>query len=98
MPQPVGWGQAAVRLAKHYDARVIATASRGKHATVAGLGADAVLDSRHPDLVAEIGRVTDGVDVVLESVGQATFHASLAVARPFSGRVVVYGAASVMPG
>lgn len=89
-----GVGQAAVRLARHYGARVVATASPSKHDTVEALGADAVLDSAHPDLAAEITHLTGGVDLVLESVGQATFQVSLAVAKPFTGRVVVFGAAS----
>lgn len=89
-----GVGQAAVRLARHYGARVIATTSRAKHDTVEALGADEVLDSRRPDLAAEITRLTGGVDLVLESVGQATFEASLSVTKPFTGRVVVFGAAS----
>jgi NADPH:quinone reductase len=89
-----GVGQAAIRLARHYGARVIATASPGKHATVKALGTDEVLDSRHPDLAAEITRRTGGVDLVLEAVGQATFEASLSVAKPFTGRIVVFGAAS----
>jgi NADPH2:quinone reductase len=89
-----GVGQAAVRLARHYGARVIATASPAKHDTVKALGADEVLDSRRPDLAEEITRLTGGVDLVLESVGKATFNASLAVTRPFTGRVVVFGAAS----
>jgi NADPH:quinone reductase len=89
-----GVGQAAVRLARHYGARVIATASPAKHDTVEALGADEVLDSRRPDLAAEITRLTGGVDLVLESVGRATFGASLAVTRPFTGRIVVFGAAS----
>ncbi|MFI7005551.1 NADPH:quinone oxidoreductase family protein [Streptomyces sp. NPDC050145] len=91
-----GVGQAAVRLARHYGARVIATASPAKHAPVRALGADEVLDSRHPDLTEEITRLTGGagVDLVLESVGKATFATSLAVAKPFTGRVVVFGAAS----
>lgn len=89
-----GVGQAAVRLARHYGARVIATASPAKHATVKSLGADEILDSRRPDLAAEITRLTGGVDLVLESVGKATFETSLAVAKPFTGRVVVFGAAS----
>ncbi|HEX4221010.1 MAG TPA: alcohol dehydrogenase catalytic domain-containing protein, partial [Pseudonocardiaceae bacterium] len=38
-------GQAAVTLARHYGATVIATASPGKHETVLALGADHVLDS-----------------------------------------------------
>ncbi|MFE7582609.1 NADPH:quinone oxidoreductase family protein [Streptomyces gardneri] len=89
-----GVGQAAVRLARHYGARVIATASPAKHDTVRALGADAVLDSARPDLAEEITRLTGGVDLVLESVGQATFEVSLAVTKPFTGRVVVFGAAS----
>lgn len=86
-----GVGQAAVRLARHFGARVIGTASPGKHATVRALGAEAVLDGRRPDLAAEIAALTGGVDLVLESVGRATFPASLAVARPITGRVVVLG-------
>ncbi|MGW6060728.1 NADPH:quinone oxidoreductase family protein [Streptomyces sp. NPDC055189] len=89
-----GVGQAAVRLARHYGARVIATASPAKHDTVKSLGADEVLDSRRPDLAQEITRLTGGVDLVLESVGQATFKTSLSVTRPFTGRVIVFGAAS----
>ncbi|MDO3703052.1 zinc-binding dehydrogenase [Micromonospora sp. C28SCA-DRY-2] len=89
-----GVGQAAVRLARHYGARVIATASPDKHATVKALGADEVLDSRRADLAQEITRRTGGVDLVLESVGRATFTTSLSVTRPITGRVVVYGAAS----
>ncbi|MFJ4656774.1 alcohol dehydrogenase catalytic domain-containing protein [Nocardia sp. NPDC088792] len=49
-----GTGQAAVRLAEHYGATVIATASPGKHETVRALGADHVLDSRSADLAAEV--------------------------------------------
>ncbi|MER7519090.1 zinc-binding dehydrogenase [Streptomyces sp. NPDC126499] len=89
-----GVGQAAVRLARHYGAHVIATASPAKHDVVTALGADHVLDSRRPDLAAEITRLTGGVDLVLESVGRATFEVSLSVTRPFTGRVVVFGAAS----
>lgn len=89
-----GVGQAAVRLARHYGARVIATASPGKHAVVEALGADEVLDSARPDLAEEIMRLTGGVDLVLESVGRATFAVSLAVAKPYTGRIVVFGAAS----
>ena len=89
-----GVGQAAVRLALHYGARVIATASPAKHDTVEALGAHVVLDSTRPDLATEITRRTGGVDLVLESVGKATFDASLSVTRPFTGRIVVLGAAS----
>ncbi|WP_131735844.1 zinc-binding dehydrogenase [Actinomadura roseirufa] len=89
-----GVGQAAVRLARHYGARVIALASPAKHDTVKALGADEVLDGALPDLAAEITRLTGGVDLVLESVGRATFETSLSVTKPVTGRVVVLGAAS----
>jgi NADPH2:quinone reductase len=88
-------GQAAVIMAKHYGARVIATASPGKHETVLALGADHVLDSRDGDLAADVLRMTGGAgaDLVLESAGGATFKASLAAAKPVTGRVIVYGVA-----
>jgi len=90
-----GTGQAAVTMAKHYGATVIATASPGKHDTVWALGADHVLDSRAPDLAAEVLRLTDGTgaDLVLESAGGATLGASLTAAKRVTGRIVVYGAA-----
>jgi NADPH:quinone reductase len=88
-------GQAAVRAAKHYGARVVATASQAKHETVLALGADHVLDARRDDVAAEVLRLTDGAgaDVVLESTGGATFEASLAAAKRVTGRVVVLGLA-----
>ncbi|GAB2442405.1 zinc-binding dehydrogenase [Nocardia tengchongensis] len=88
-------GQAAVVLAKHYGARVVGTASPDKHATVLGLGADHVLDSRATDLAAEVLRLTDGAgaDLVLESAGGSAFETALAMAKRVTGRVVVYGLA-----
>ena len=88
-------GQAAVKMAKHYGATVIATASPGKHETVRALGADHVLDSRSADVAAAVLGLTGGAgaDLVLESAGGNTFGASLAAARRVTGRVVVYGLA-----
>ena len=90
-----GTGQAAVKIAKHYGATVIATAAPGKHEAVRGLGADHVLDSRGAGLAAEVMRLTGGAgaDLVLESAGGATFGASLAAAKRVTGRVIVYGSA-----
>lgn len=88
-------GQAAVTVAKHYGATVIATASPGKHETALALGADHILDSLDGDIATEVLRLTGGAgaDVVLESAGGATFDASLAAAKRVTGRVVVYGVA-----
>ena len=84
-------GQTAVKLAKHYGATVIATASPEKHEAVRRLGADHVLDSRNPDLATEILALTNGVDLTLESTGGPTLETSLAVTKRVTGRVVVLG-------
>jgi NADPH2:quinone reductase len=88
-----GTGQAAVKIAKHYGATVIATASPSKHEIVRSLGADHILDSRTADIAAEVLRLTGGAgaDLVIESVGGETFEASLSAARRVTGRVVVIG-------
>lgn len=89
-----GTGQAAVKSAKHYGARVIAVASPDKHEVVRGLGAHHVIDARG-DIAAEVLRLTDntGADLVLESAGGSTLEASLAAAKRVTGRVVVFGLA-----
>lgn len=91
-----GVGQAAVKIARHIGAVVIATASAGKHAAVKALGADHVIDYRTGNVKADIEKITGGagVDLVLESVGGEAFATSLAVTRHVTGRVVVYGAAA----
>jgi NADPH2:quinone reductase len=88
-------GQAAVKMARHYGATVIAAASPGKHESVRALGADHVLDAQAPDLVAEVLRLTGGrgADLVLESTGGASLSVGLAAAKRITGRVVVYGLA-----
>ncbi|WP_028046058.1 zinc-binding dehydrogenase [Cellulomonas sp. URHE0023] len=88
-------GQAAVRMAVHYGATVIATASPDKHDAVRALGVDHVLDSHSNRIADEVLQLTggDGADLVLESVGGATLEASLAATRRVTGRVVVYGVA-----
>jgi NADPH2:quinone reductase len=89
-------GHAALTMAKHYGATVIAAASPEKHERVRALGADHVIDSRGADLAAEVRRLTGGAgaDLVLESVGGPTLPASLAAAKRVTGRVVVYGLAA----
>jgi NADPH:quinone reductase len=88
-----GTGQAAVKMAKHYGATVIAAASPDKHEVVRELGADHVIDARGADLAGEVLRLTGGagVDLVLESVGSSIFDASLTATKRVTGRVVVYG-------
>ena len=59
-----GVGQAAVKMAKHYGATVIATASASKHAVVRALGADHVIDYHSGDLATKVREIVGkgGVD------------------------------------
>ena len=57
-------------------------------------GADVAVNHDDGDVVAAVKEATGtGVDVVVETVGEATWARSLAAVRPF-GRVVVCGATS----
>jgi zinc-binding alcohol dehydrogenase/oxidoreductase len=90
-----GVATASLAIAKALGARVLATSSSDeKLARAQELGADAVVNHATADVRAAVNEATgDGVDVVVEHVGQATWQTSLAVARPGS-RVVVCGATS----
>lgn len=91
-----GVGTAAVRLAKHFGATVIASASSAEKLAIARRhGADHLIDSSRQDFVAEVKRITGGrgADLVLEMIGGDTFDRNFAAVVPF-GRIVVYGAAS----
>ncbi|WP_120499954.1 quinone oxidoreductase [Roseovarius sp. EL26] len=59
-------------------------------------GCDHVLLSNDADLVKKVRDLTGGVDVVYDSIGQATFIASLDSLRP-RGVLVSFGAASGAP-
>lgn len=91
-----GVGLAALRLARHFGATTIGTASSAeKLAFAAERGLDHGIDYTRQDLVSEVKRITGGrgADLTLEMVGGATLSASWNATRPF-GRIVVYGAAS----
>jgi len=89
-----GVGQAAIQIAKHFGARVIATAGgETKLARAKGIGADEVIDHYTQKIAAEVKRLTAGrgADIVVEHVGVATFDASMrSLAR--GGRLVTCGA------
>ena len=93
-------GTAAIQLAKLLGARVLACASSDdKLARVKALGADATINYATTDFVEAARRETGGrgVNVVLESVGGEVFEKSLQALAP-AGRLVVFGAASGVPG
>lgn len=91
-----GVGTLAVQLAKARGAHVIGTvSSEAKAARARELGADAVIRYDRADVAVEIARITNGrgVDLVLDAVGAATWHGSLASLAPF-GHLIIYGSAS----
>jgi len=95
-----GSGSAAIQLAKHFGAQVIATAGGPeKGALCRKLGADVVIDSRADGfleklvervLIETAGR---GADVVFDNVGEAVFDASIK-ATAYDGRYLMMGFAS----
>ena len=86
----------AMRIAKLFGARVIATSSDdAKLAAARQLGADVTLNHRTQQVGKEVRALTDkrGVDVVIENVGAATWEDSLRCLRR-GGRLVTCGATS----
>lgn len=91
-----GVALAALAIAKRQGARVVVTSSsEEKLERARALGADLAVNHATADVVAEVRRFTDkrGADVVLETVGTATWDRSIrALAR--AGRLVTCGATS----
>ena len=83
-----GVGSAAVQLAKHRGATVIAVSSEKKAAALRSLGASRVLP-READLLKELGQ--ESVHAVIDVVGGAQFPSLLEVLRR-AGRYAVAGA------
>lgn len=84
-------GHAAIELARHGGARVVATASSDeKRALALAAGADAVVDYRAGDAVERIrAAASDGVARVVEVALPANLELDLAVCEP-NATVVVY--------
>ena len=94
-----GVGTAAVQLASNAGAEVFGTASsQEKLELAAELGCDHPIDYTETDFREVIEEETDGegVDLVLESVGDDVFERSLDAMAHF-GRMVTYGVASGVP-
>ena len=90
-----GVGVAAIQIAKHLGAKVIATSgSEVKCRRLRMLGADVTIDVSENDFVTEAMRVTNnhGVDVVLEMIGGEVYQKSLQ-ALASGGRLVSIGGA-----
>jgi NADPH:quinone reductase-like Zn-dependent oxidoreductase len=73
-----GVGQFAVQLAKWRGAEVIGTAAPENLEFVRSLGADRVVDYT----TSQVESVVNGLDLALDTVGEATLRSSMAVLRP----------------
>jgi len=90
-----GVGVAAIQIAKHWGAKVIATSgSEVKCRRLRQLGADVTIDVSENDFLPEVMRVTSnrGVDVVLEMIGGEVYQKSVQSLAP-GGRLVSIGGA-----
>ena len=91
-----GVALAAFEIARALGARTIVTSSSvEKLERARELGADVAVDHEREDVVAAVKEATDGngAEVVVETVGEATWERSLSAAA-YDGRVVVCGATS----
>jgi NADPH:quinone reductase len=90
-----GVGNAAIQIAKHLGAKVVATSgNEEKCRRLRQLGADVTIDVSQTDFLPEVMRVTNnlGVDVVLEMIGGEVFQKSLQALAP-GGRLFSIGGA-----
>jgi len=89
-----GVGIAAIQIAKLFQATVIATAGDERKSQLAlELGADYVIDHYQQKISEEARRIThkEGVDIVVEHVGAATWNESVKCLK-LGGRLVTCGA------
>jgi len=90
-----GVATAAFEICRALGLRTVVTSgSEDKLAAARDWGADLTVNHQDGDVVATVREATGkGVDIVVETVGEATWARSLAAVRP-AGRVVVCGATS----
>jgi NADPH:quinone reductase-like Zn-dependent oxidoreductase len=90
-----GVGIAALQIAKWRGAKVIGTASAGKHPRLTEMGVAHCIDYRNQDFLAEVKKVTDGrgVDMVLDAVGGNSYRKSYRSLAPL-GKLFMFGASS----
>jgi NADPH:quinone reductase-like Zn-dependent oxidoreductase len=94
-----GVGIAATQLARHIGARVIGTASAGKHASLKELGVDACIDYRTEDFEKRVQELTGqrGVELAIDAVGGDSFNKSYRSLSP-TGRLGMFGMSAAATG
>lgn len=94
-----GVGIAAIQIAAHLGARVIGTASAGKHDTLKGFGVEACIDYTTEDFEERVRELTGGrgVELALDAVGGKSFRKSYRCLAP-TGRLGMFGMSAASPG
>jgi len=94
-----GVGIAAIQIARRIGARVIGTASPGKHDFLKGQGVEACIDYRGEDFEARVHEITRGrgVELALDAVGGSSFRKSYRALAP-TGRLGMFGLSAAAPG
>ncbi len=93
-----GVGLAAVDVARHLGAHVIAAASNAdKLAAASALGADAAVNYDTEDLKRRVREISGGVHVIVDPVGGSYADAALRTLRPFGHYLIVGFATGTIP-
>ena len=94
-----GVGIAATQIAKHIGARVIGTASAGKHAELRALGVDHLIDYRTEDFETRAREITGGrgVELILDPVGGESWKKGYWLLAP-TGRLGMFGLSAAATG
>lgn len=87
-----GVGIAAIQLARRIGARVLGTASAGKHEALRAMGVEHCIDYRHEDFAARVRELTGGrgVELILDAVGAESFRDGFRALAP-TGRLGMFG-------
>jgi NADPH:quinone reductase-like Zn-dependent oxidoreductase len=94
-----GVGIAATQVARNVGAEIFGTASPAKHEAIVAQGVAHPIDYRNNDFQAEVMRITngEGVDVVIDALGPASFRKDYRVLRS-GGRLVMFGLSEASKG
>ena len=94
-----GVGIAAVQIARKLGAKVIGTASAGKHDALRKLGVDHCIDYTREDFEARVREITHGrgVELILDAVGGESFKQSWRALAP-TGRLGMFGLSAAATG
>lgn len=92
-----GVGLAAIDIGRHIGARMIGTASSGKHAFLKRRGLNEAIDYRSIDWLPEVMRMTGGkgVELILDALGGSHWKKSYKALR-HTGRLGMFGVSSTI--